>query len=91
MKPAPPIRCDVTTAPGEPTVFDVSCVVGMEPSESDIAAVGGAAMERLLAEMGQRNDRPSAPPSPWCWRMDKKSPWILHLYAVGQYPAKVTS
>lgn len=86
MRPTPPIRFEVVAAPGEPNVYDVSAVLGEEPSEEDISAAVGAVFERLWAELHQRQDALSSPPTLLRWRPAKT--WILHLYAVGQFPAK---
>lgn len=86
MKPLPAIRVDVVASPGQPTVFAVSCVVGDEPTAEEAHAAVEAVHQRLVAEMAQRGDTPSSPPTLFQIRPAKV--WIVHLYAVGQYPAK---
>jgi hypothetical protein len=86
MTPTSTIRCDVVSAAREPNVYDISCRLGEEPTEAEISAAVGALRDRLAVEMASRKDAPSSEPTLVQWRPAKM--WILHLYAVGQWPAQ---
>jgi hypothetical protein len=86
MKPPPPIRCDVHLATGEPNVYDLWCRLGEEPTAVEVEAAATDMSRRLAEELGKRGDSLSAPATLVNWKPQKA--WILHLYAVGQYPAK---
>ena len=86
MKPTPPVRFDLVVSRGEPAVYSASCVVGAEPTAEEAEAAIIAVRDRVAAELAQRNDAPSSPPT--LFQICPGKVWIVHLYAVGQYPAK---
>lgn len=88
MKSTPAIRCDVHPAAGEPNVYDLWCRLGEEPTEAEISTAATDMQHRLAEELGRRQDTLSAPATLVNWKPHKT--WILHLYAVGQWPAKET-
>lgn len=86
MTALPAITCDVHPAQGEPNVYDLWCRLGEEPTQQQISAACEAMAQRLAEALARRGDSLSAPATLVNWKPAKT--WILHLYAVGQYPAK---
>jgi hypothetical protein len=78
------IRCEVHTAEGQRTIYNVSCRLPAEASDKDRLAAAQALLERLKLEMSNRKDSASEPATLFAVSIAKG--WGVHLHAAGQWP-----